>query len=188
MSNASSEDDRRRALDGSLRWTFAAKLQLERLTTVQRDLAEKAQSPDHAVGDDDETRRPFFQLGADRHFLLVALHNVNLGLRLLEVSSGAEVPSELVSSTLSKHIRLLRNIFEHWDADPNNAKAAWSADEFKSAFPGTDPGLHQFDLSGEDALIGGLRLRGISPMLDEINAWLLDLESTSFVWRGWSER
>lgn len=130
---------------------------------------------------DDEYRQPFLSLAADRHFLLVALGNLSHGLQLL-AGLGAEPPA--FDSVEAERIRLLRNIFEHWDDAVRRAPSQPSQERFATAFPGQDPDHHQWSADGAMDQIGGLRLADLPALLVVIREWLLSLEAGRFVWNG----
>ena len=173
------EGRRRKALSGAIQWTYSAGLQLGRVRDMQQYMIDhRGDRPTHYG---EAEREPFLKLAAERQFLLVSLNNVLRALALLDaegVQQGALTADE------RKRIRLLRNIFEHWDADPDSPNAVRSLNQFCEAFPNDDPERHTFSTDGSADSIGGLDLGMIADLVEGLRKWLLALEAGGFVWTG----
>jgi hypothetical protein len=184
-----SEDERRQDLSEALSWAWTVVVQRRRVAAheavaqagvVARDtrLATGTQVPyTH------ESAKPFIELRADRHFLLVAARNLLRAMKRLQRHGvDADIPEELAAD-----IVVLRNCFEHWDERDQTAsgkgRAGSAFRQFAENHPGDDPTSFRFGAGG--TLAGGLDLDELAAVAADLHDRLVELDRSDFVWRGW---
>jgi hypothetical protein len=180
-----SEDDRRENLDQAVRWCYGVMLSADRLieaeAAVERTVWDRP--PDYTH----EHRVPFLRLRVDTHLLIVSARNLLRALERLDAPAGTEIR---VPADMAAHIKTLRDCFEHWDEREHAASGAGikgkAYREFVANYPDVEPGSYRFGQGGTFA--GGVEVAELRAAVERLNAQLLALEGTDFVWRGWDFR
>jgi hypothetical protein len=111
-------------VDHSLHWAWSCQLQLRRLldsTSAEWKLSEQ---------DPVEKRKVFSRTSYDEHMFLVAACNLVRAVDLT-VKDFPQLKPFIVHS---EAIRLLRNIYEHWDEIRSDGPSR-SVDDFRNKFP-----------------------------------------------------
>ena len=156
------------ALDDLLHWLWSWRLQIERIGQ-----SFKAEFSD---GTNLQRRRNSSRFSFDEHILLV------VGGNLVRAIQRAEVyyPEIKLRDDQSEALRLLRNLYEHWDEQRTAFKTPGavkkrSAAEFVARFPEGKPWTMAFER--DDWVLGGvLRLKGLTQDLERLEQVALRLE------------
>jgi hypothetical protein len=182
----SDEDRRRDGLEAGLRWSWTVLRQIERLHTLEDRFKEDTQRrvPSNFGY---EERLPFWELRTETHFCFVAARNLLRALDYLDPPTSAvgfpHLPKELFN-----HLKILRDCFEHWDEREQAAASAGQAGRAyrQLADLGIGEPADAYKFGPSDTTVGGLSLDELATTCGQVHTYLLDLESGSFVWRGWS--
>ena len=156
----------KQAINDGLHWIWSWQLQLRRL---------QASTFTQISGDTEvEKLRSYSAASYDEHMLLVAGRNLIKALE--EVEKHFSMPS--LNHGIKQAIRLLRNLYEHWDEHrvtfQTDAQKKRSAKEFEKLFPDGIPWSISYAKS--DWLIGGVvPINEVTRQLDTMEEKLLKL-------------
>jgi hypothetical protein len=178
------EERRRAAVDHGIRWSWATLLQIERLREAEAALTATAGEPPADQYGEAE-RAPFHRLRVEGHFAVVAARNLLRAVARLDHPRGKDA---IVPPATRTHVRTLRDCFEHWDeeehAETGKGNKGRAFRDFAALDLADDPASYRWGGSG--TYIGGLSLDELEGLAHHLHAYFLELEATSFVWRGWS--
>lgn len=182
----SDEDRRRDGLEAGLRWSWTVLRQIERLHTLEDRFKEDAQRRVPSTFGYEE-RLPFWELRTETHFCFVAARNLLRALDYLDPPTSA-VGFPHLPRDLFDHLKILRDCFEHWDERENAAGSAGRAGRAyrQLAELGIGEPADTYKFGPNDTTVGGLSLDELETTCRQVHTYLLELESGSFVWRGWS--
>jgi hypothetical protein len=162
---------REQALSDALHWIWSWGVQFQRLVQSQQDEWSGKTGP--------EFRRAASRFSFDEHILCVTGWNLARAIERLE----AFLPSASIPSDNSEALKLLRNLYEHWDEQREafqspSALKVRSAADFIAQFPEGKPWSIIF---GEhDWFHGGVvPINGVSQALAPIERAVLKAEGTS---------
>lgn len=154
-------------LDYALHWVWSCKLQIDRLT--ESTLKEWNSNEKETVA----KRKVFSRTSYDEHMLLIAARNLVRATNLT-VTDFPQLNSLIAHS---EAIRLLRNIYDHWDG-VISGKPSTSAQEFAQKFPQGKP--FSITYTSQGPVIGGvLPLHDFLNQLSELEKHLLSLEKAA---------
>lgn len=163
------------ALMDAIRWSWTVPWQVERLHEAERAWVESQRrwqgpnptDPRAVFGQQD--RYPHHRFEAERHFVLIAAHQLELALKKL---GKAEHAGPALRKNLAGNVRLLRDCSEHADTPDQGAHL-----RFREAHPTHSPTDHLWGSWG--SRIGGLVLADeLAAAAHEIHLELLRLEGT----------
>lgn len=154
-----------------LHWSWATRLQIRRLARSLR--AEfQAFSTDSRL----EARRRFSTTTYDEHLVFVAATNLQRAIDQAPKALRSEVKRAQLPS---RELRLLRNVYEHWDQlrqqlRPDATHRTGSAAKLLDEFPDADPWSFTFDpQTGEIVLADVVHLHPLAKELGRLEARLL---------------
>lgn len=131
-------------------------------------------------------RRPFIELRADKHFMLVAGRNLLRALGRLQTHGATFI----FPDGLAADVTTLRDRLEHWDerddAQSGTGQRGRAYRSFAKEHPEEDPTSFRFGAGGTFA--GGLDLDQLESLAASFYEQLVELERSEFVWRGWQFR
>ena len=160
-------EPRGQALTDVLHWTWSWRLQADRLL---------ASTNAQGGGDDDVAKRRSFSAASyDEHMLVVAGWNLARAVRRAE-----ELFPSIRMTDQAKALRLLRNLYEHWDEQrvafqSDSQPKERSAREFVESFPQGHP--WSITYTQDDWLLGGVvSANAILRDLKAVEREALDLE------------
>lgn len=158
-----SPDPVEQAMSDLLHWSWSTRLQIRRLARSLR-----AEFDAWGGRPRLKSRRCFSATSYDEHLVFVAAANLQRALEsaprpLRGLTRGSNVPN--------RQLRLLRDIYEHWDqlrrqfrADP--AKLRGAARRLRDEFPNADPWSFTFDPQTGDIVLAGVV--GVKALLKEL--------------------
>lgn len=162
------------ALNDILHWSWATRLQIQRLARSLRTEF-RALSTESRL----KARRCFSTTTYDEHLVFVAATNLQRAID----RAPRELRSDVRQARLpSRELRLLRNVYEHWDELRQQLRAGatqrtGSAEKLLDEFPDADPWSFTFDpQTGEIVLAGVVQLRPLAKELRRLEARLLRRE------------
>jgi hypothetical protein len=167
-------DPAKQALDDALFWLWSSRLQMTRLRgSFLRELPRKGVPPL-------ASRRRFARTSYDEHSLLVAACNLDRAF----ARAHKIFPSLQLSASTRRALRLLRNIYEHWEEHrdafrKSSRPKSNSGEQFLKEFPTGDPWSFTFDpKSGNIVLADVVSLKEFRSDLRKLEAKLSFLEKT----------
>lgn len=180
------EDQRRDGLEAGLRWSWTTLHQIEKLHVLEAGFRADATSNRPRKQYGYEERLPFWELRSETHFCFVAARNLVRALGYLDPpAETADFPH--FPSALLEHVLILRDCFEHWDErDRVSSKDGRSGRAYRHlADLGLGEAADAYRFGPADTTVGGLSLEALEATASQVHDYLLDLESSSFVWKGW---
>ena len=152
-------------VDHSLHWTWSCQLQLRRLID-----STKAEWTLHEQ-DPVKKRKVFSRTSYDEHMFLVAACNLVRAVNL----TVKDLPQLKRFIAHNEAIRLLRNIYEHWD-EIRSGRRSRSVDDFRNKFPQAQ--FFSITYTDRGPVIAGiLSLREFLVQLEELEKELLAVEA-----------
>lgn len=157
-----------------LHWSWSVRLQIERLS---RDIPQELNpwcSETHY-----KLRRNFSKTSCDEHLLLVVATNLDRALNRLSKKDSRTLK---ISDDSRRALRLLRNVYEHWDIFRGQLRK--DEEEFdgalaklRSEFPDADPWSITIDRENDDLIIADvIALKPLVKELRRLEARILRLE------------
>jgi hypothetical protein len=144
------------ALQRALKWAHVVQWQLGRLHDAERRALRADEKVRLRYGHDDN--RPFFELQAERHFLLIAARQLRRALDRYGDKKKVPAPSHDPAVMIA-----LRNALEHWDDKASEL---------------LQPEAYQWGAGG--SLIGGvLKADQLGDWALEVEKYLLEVSATS---------
>lgn len=188
------EDQRRRQVDAGVHWAEAAGIQIQRVRTVNVELAQlKDLRPWEKPGWEADYMKPWYRLEADRNLLLVAGYHLVRAVEFLHPPPTQDTSALDGIRALGSMLKTLRDCVEHWDEKeitwmprPPTPKSGQAYQELLQISPDGDMQSYQWSASGHDAVIAGiLDLRTLDEAVRAAREYFRKLADGDYVWDGW---